>query len=399
MRPSVATASTVSALVTARFCLPLRAPLPTAAGTFTHRRGIVIRLATDAGVVGIGEASPYPTLGIAALLEVEDALDRVRRRVVGRTLAVAVPARVSGARMTTPVDDWIEELRPDVPPALACALETAAYDAAARVQGVPRAELLGTPCRSRVSVNATLGGSAPAAAATTARERGFRCVKLKVGMGPSLAAERERVAMVRRALGPNVRLRLDANGAWTPDTAIEALRALREYDLELVEQPIPPGNLTAMRRVGEVSGVPIAADEDVTSLAAAERVLATGAARLLIVKPMLVGGLVTARRIAELARAHGGAAILTTTIDSGIATAAALHLAATLPDDGRAFGLATAELLAGDIIDSSLAVRGGEIELPAGAGLGIGLDESELERRTVADWTETGPGGPIAVAK
>jgi O-succinylbenzoate synthase len=100
---------------------------------------------------------------------------------------------------------------------------------------------------------------------------------------------------------------------------------------------------------------------------------------------MVVGGLVTARRIAELARAHGGAAILTTTIDSGIAAAAALHLSVTLPDDGHAFGLATAELLAGDIIDSSLAVRGGEIELPAGAGLGVGLDEKELEKWTVAD--------------
>jgi L-alanine-DL-glutamate epimerase-like enolase superfamily enzyme len=108
---------------------------------------------------------------------------------------------------------------------------------------------------------------------------------------------------------------------------------------------------------------------------------------------MVVGGLVTARRIADLARAHGGSAILTTTIDSGIATAAALHLATTLPDDGRAFGLATAELLAADIIDPALPVRGGEIELPAGAGLGIGLDEKELERRTVADWTETDPGG------
>jgi o-succinylbenzoate synthase len=393
VRGSVGTTSTVSALVATRFCLPLRAPLPTAAGAVTHRRGILIRLATDAGVIGIGEASPYPTLGIAALREVADALERVTRRVVGRTLDVA-GAPAPGSPATTAIDDWIEELRPDVPPALACALETAAYDAAARLRGVPLAEILGTPCRSRVSVNATLGGSVPSAAAgaTAARERGFRCVKLKVGLGPSLAAERERVAIVRRAIGPGVQLRLDANGAWDPDTAIEALCALREYDLELVEQPVPPGNLAAMRRVREAAGVPIAADEDVTDLEAAERVLATGAARLLVVKPMVVGGLVAARRIATLARAYGGGAILTTTIDSGIATAGALHLAVTLPDDGHAFGLATAELLAADIIDSTLAVRGGEIALPAGAGLGVGLDEKELERRTVADWTETGPG-------
>ena len=138
---------TVSALVATRFRLPLRAPLLTAAGTVTHRRGIVIRLATDAGAVGIGEASPYPTLGIAALREVADALERVTRRVVGRTLDVAALARAPGSAT---IDDWIEELRPDVPPALACGLETAAYDAAARLHGIPLAELLGTPCRSRV---------------------------------------------------------------------------------------------------------------------------------------------------------------------------------------------------------------------------------------------------------
>jgi o-succinylbenzoate synthase len=357
-----------------------------------HRHGFVIRLETDGGVVGLGEASPHPTVATTSLDEIEAALARVMPRVIGAPLG-APPSSVANApgRAAHTIDHWLYDLRPDVPPALACGLEIAAYDAAARLQGVGLAGLIGEACRAAVQVNATLGGSTlddVAEAATAARERGFRCAKLKVGMGPSPAAERERVAVARRALGPDIHLRLDANGAWSASTAIEMLRVLQQYDLELVEQPVAPGNLEAMRHVRQSVDVAIAADEDVTNLDAARRVLAQDAASCLVIKPMVVGGLTRARRIAELARNHGARAILTTTIDSGIGTAATLQLAATLPDTGLAFGLATADLLAADIIDSPLVVRVGDMTVPAGAGLGVVLNEEAL-RRWVPDRSDS----------
>ena len=96
---------------------------------------------------------------------------------------------------------------------------------------------------------------------------------------------------------------------------------------------------------------------------------------MLVIKPMVVGGVRPARRIAEMANAAGVAAVVTTTIDGGIGVAAALHLAATLPPDGPACGLATASLLAGDIVAGAPAVREGRMTLPWGSGLGVTLDE------------------------
>jgi o-succinylbenzoate synthase len=383
MEPSVVR---ITALSATRFSLPFRDPFPTAAGVLTHRHGFVIRLETDTGIVGIGEASPHPTVAAASLAEIEVALERIRPRVLDAPLGTLAPSAAGDVRRASKaIDHWLYELRPEIPPTLACALEVAAYDATARLHGVSLAHLIGEPCRSQVVVNATLGGTTLAevtASAISARERGFRCAKLKVGMGPSRAAEQERVAVARRALGPDMHLRLDANGAWSSSMAIEMLRVLQDYDLELVEQPVAPGNLPAMHHVRQAVDVPIAADEDVTSVDAARRVLAEDAASVLVIKPMVVGGLTRARRIADLAREHGAGAIVTTTIDSGIGTAAALQLAATLPDTGLAFGLATADLLDADIVEQPLVVRHGDMAVPAGPGLGVALDDQALARWT-----------------
>jgi O-succinylbenzoate synthase len=188
------------------------------------------------------------------------------------------------------------------------------------------------------------------------------------------------VAAVREAMGPEMKLRIDANGAWGVEQAVGAIRKLEEYDLEMVEQPVAAGDLPGLARVHAEVHVPIAADEAVTGVGAAERVLEAGAADLLVVKPMVVGGLRPACRIIELAAAAGAGAIVTTSIDSGVGTAAALHLAATLPPGGPACGLATGSLLAADLITHPLVARCGRMELPDGPGLGVELDEGQLAR-------------------
>ena len=205
-------------------------------------------------------------------------------------------------------------------------------------------------------------------------------MKLKVGMAASVEEERQRVAAVRRSLGPDVRLRIDANGAWDTERAIATIRSLEEFALELVEQPVVDGDLDGMARVQQAVQTPIAADEAITGLAAARRVLERGAASVLVVKPMVVGGLRPARRIVELAKEAGVAAVVTTTIDAGVGVAAALHLAATLPEGSPACGLATGSLLADDLIVRPLEVRDGSMALPDGPGLGVELDEAKLAR-------------------
>ena len=357
----------VTGLSWTSFRLPLRAPFQTAGGAMTHREGLVLRLATDAGLVGLGEASPHPAAGPRAAREIDEALARLAPRLLGAEVGC------------------LDELASEAPPALACALDTASCDAMAKGGGVSVAQLLGGRARSSVLVNATIAAADETEAASQAKaarkaagKAAFACVKLKVGMAASVQEERRRVAAVRRALGSSVRLRVDANGAWDVEQAIDTIQALEEYDLELVEQPVRPGDLEGMARVRRAVGTPIAADEDVTGLDAARRVLEAGAAELLVVKLMVVGGLRPARQIAELASAAGVAVVVTTTIDAGVGTAAALHLAATLPEDGPACGLATGSLFVDDLVVRPLAARDGRMELPAGPGLGVELDEEKL---------------------
>lgn len=353
----------VSKLSWTVFRLPLRAPFQTSAGRMTHREGVLLRMWTDTGIIGLGEASPHPAAAPGAAREVEEALAHIAPRLLGADVGC------------------LDERLIDAPPALSCAIDTAACDALAKARGVSVGRLLCERPNTRVAVNATIAAEddgEAASQAVAAREAGFRCVKLKVGMAGSVEDERDRVAAVRGAVGPDVRLRLDANGAWDVERAIATIEALEEFELELVEQPVPAGNLEGLRRVRRTVRAPIAADEAITSLAAAQCAIELEAADALVIKPMVVGGLRPARRIAQLARDAGVAVIVTTTIDAGVGTAAALHLAATLPPGGPACGLATGPLLADDIVASPFAARDGWMELPDAPGLGVELDEAKL---------------------
>ncbi|MFQ5811155.1 MAG: mandelate racemase/muconate lactonizing enzyme family protein [Armatimonadota bacterium] len=351
------------------FRLPFRTRFSTSRGTCAYREGLILWLRTDSGVVGLGEASPIAEAGAASLQGALAILNDVGAALIGKELADI------GASL-----DEMGQLHPALA-AVRCALEVAVWDAIARGRGVSVASLLADDIAPSVAVNTTIGApttAAARAAAAEARAAGFRCFKLKVGMARSMDDEHERVAAVRDALGPDIALRLDANGAWGVEQAIRTIRALEKHDLELVEQPVRPGDLDGMRRVRESVNTPIAADEDITSLASAQRVLQAGAAQVLVLKPMVLAGLRPACQIAQLAGAMGASVIVTTTIDAGIATAAALHLAATLPAGGPACGLATGALLAGDLITRPLEVRCGLMEVPDGPGLGVELDEREL---------------------
>lgn len=365
------------------FRVPFRAGFATARGTLTHREGWLVRLETGDGLTGLGEASPLPGQGpsleghgLPAGRPVPDLLAEARAALAGAPLE-AVAAYVDG--LTAPGAGEA---------AVRCALDAALHDVLGRASGRPAAALLARTARPAVSVNATVaaaGTKEAAAAAAAARDAGFRCVKLKVGMAPDAAAERARVAAVRSALGAEVALRLDANGAWSVAQAVRTIRALEPYGIELVEQPVPPGDPASLRAVREAVAVPVAADEDITSEAAARRVLEAGAAAVLVVKPTVVGGLRAGQRIAAMAAEAGAAALVTTALEAGVGTAAALHLAAALPEGSPACGLATLPLLAVSLVAAPPAVREGTMLLP-GPGLGVAADEAQLAAFAGTAW-------------
>ncbi|MGH2839621.1 MAG: enolase C-terminal domain-like protein, partial [Solirubrobacteraceae bacterium] len=189
-----------------------------------------------------------------------------------------------------------------------------------------------------------------------AADAGFRCVKVKVGIGDDAG----RVAAVRAAVGHEVALRVDANGAWEPDEAVRAIEVLASVGLELVEEPVH--GLARLRDERERVAVRIAMDET----AAAPGALTSGAADAVCLKLGRCGGISGLLACASLVRASGSEPYVTSTFDGPLGIAAALHAAAALHIE-PACGLATLSLF--EDVEHPLAVRAGAIAVPRGPGL------------------------------
>ncbi|MEX2446377.1 MAG: o-succinylbenzoate synthase [Dehalococcoidia bacterium] len=363
------------------FRLPMRHRFEAAHGTLADREGVLIELADGDGQRGYGEAAPLPSFGGGAVADVLALLDRHAAAIVEHEASEE------------------DEHAPGVA-ALRCALDVASLDLEARRAGVTVAALLagsgGAVPAEGVAVNAVIGDGPPADVARFGAEavaRGYRVLKVKVGVAP-VAEDVLRIGALRAAC-PDAAIRLDANGAWDEATAMGIVDALAALDIELIEQPVAAGDVEALARVRERASMPIAADEAMLDPATRARVLETRAADLVVLKPMLLGGLRPAFAVARDAAARGLGAIVTTTFDSSVGTAASLHLAAALagiavdgaPRRALAHGLGTGEHLAADVVAETLVARDGWMALPEGAGLGVVPDEDALASVSADDWS------------
>ncbi|HEX5857891.1 MAG TPA: o-succinylbenzoate synthase [Microbacterium sp.] len=217
------------------------------------------------------------------------------------------------------------------------------------------------PVRDSVLVNATVP-AVPAAsvAGVLARYDGCRTAKVKVAEpGQSLADDVARVRAVRAALGPEGRVRIDANGAWNVDEAEHAVHALADCDLEYVEQPCASiDELAELRRRIKYMGIPVAADESVRKAADPLAVARAGAADILVIKVQPLGGV---RRALAIVAEAGLPAVVSSALDTSIGLAMGATLAAALPGLEYDCGLGTASLFSSDVAEPPLVPRGGAI--------------------------------------
>lgn len=257
-----------------------------------------------------------------------------------------------------------EAVEPDQDPdRLRAALDLALWDLAGRRAGQPVWRVLGAVEAPAVEVNATIAAPDPeraAAEAAAARQGGFRCVKVKVG----LPGDVERVAAVRAAAGPEMAIRLDANGAWSVEEAVAALRELEPLRIELCEEPA--SGLAAIERVSAEVSIPIALDESAFEPAALESRVCDAAC----LKIARCGGIKGLLDAASRARAAGYRVYLASMLDGPLGIAAALHAAAVVRPDFPC-GLATLELFDGR--SDPLPAQEGRMVVPAAPGLGEGL--------------------------
>jgi o-succinylbenzoate synthase len=327
------------------FSLDLAEPLSTATGTIEQREGLLLR-GRAVGATGVGEATPLPPW-------TEDLVD----------------CKAALATLPDDLDAAHRAVDPEATPAAAHAVELARADAHTRAAGVSlSSRLRGGVATDRVPVNATVGDLSPTATALRAHhaaEEGFTAVKVKVG-ARAVEEDAERLTAARDAVGPDVELRADANGAYEgPEEARRALDAFAPADLAYVEQPVPAEAVDALRSLagGEV---PVAADETVAHLSL-ERLLADPPADVAVLKPMSLGGPIRTAVAAGALSAHGVTTVVTTTVDAVHARTAAVHVAATIADP-PACGLATAVLLAEDLAEDPAPVEDGHVTVPGGHG-------------------------------
>lgn len=338
------------------YALPFRARYVTSRGSLEQREMVLLRLRSEDGLTGLGEAVPLSLRGGATL-----------ERVVGELELLRELSELDEAG----IDGSVVHLSPPA----RCAALTALMDLRGR-----RAAAEGRSTQAEgepVRCNATLVAGEPAAVAADAQRwaaEGFSTFKLKLGTGDDAG----QVRAVREAVGAEARIRVDANAAWDVDAAKRVLHELEELDIELAEQPV--ATLEEAAEVAAATSIPIAGDESVESRGDAERAATLGACELAGVKLSKVGGPEEAIAVAEVLPSY-----LSSALDGPVGIAAAAQVAQTLRENAPAgahdlaHGLATQRLFAATVAATECELRDGSLHLPPGPGLGVEIDERALD--------------------
>jgi muconate cycloisomerase len=384
--------------------IPIRVPIKPQLAIRSGRGGahlvspfLLVKVHTDDGIVGLGEASCTPRWSgedqvtsahiinaYFAPLLVGESVDEVERLHVKFTSAVA------GNYFTK------------------AAIEMALWDIVGKSLGKPVWEQLGhssrhTPCpvadaadgtRSvpatlRVPIKWSVSGVEPAKAAEIAVwavGQGFKTMKVKVGIDPQSDLERTRA--VREAVGTQVKLGVDANGGWpTPQIAIETIgRLCDECDIYFAEQPVPAGDHDALAEVRRNVSVPIIADESIWTLEDAEMLARAEAADVFSIYVGKAGGIGPAREIVQFANSVGIKCTIGSNLELGVGSAAMIHLA--MSSNGIDSDMYPCDIIGplfyeGDVLKEPLTISGGTVRMPDGPGLGVELDEDKVAKYRV----------------
>jgi L-alanine-DL-glutamate epimerase-like enolase superfamily enzyme len=341
----------------------------TALGPHAVSEHTIVFVDTDAGITGLGEVS---------------SVFRRRGRMLQVDLDLALAPAMIGedprriAHLVRKLDaalDGSEEAK--------AGIEMALWDIKGKALGVPVYELLGGMVRDRIPLSYSIPFGEPAEMADLAARRvaaGHRTIKVKVGSEDG-ARDIEAVRLVRAAVGPGVRVRVDGNMGWTSaKQAIALIRAMEPFGLELVEQPLPAHDLAGMAEVRRAIAVPLMADESVRTPLTAMQVIKAGAADVANVYVTEAGGILNAARIFAICEAAGMPCMIGSMPEFGIGTAAQIHLGLAMTNLGPDSDTCGVLYHAEDLLTRQLRVHDGFAHAPAGPGLGVEIDMAVLER-------------------
>lgn len=348
--------------------VPFVEPFEIAGGKATHGRHVIIRLISKDGGVGYGESAPMSSYSAQTQESVIVEIKRLKGLLLGRDPLDIEAFHLAMGRVKA--DGFT-----------LAGLDIALHDLAARTLGIPISRLIGGPVSEGVDLSWAIGFKPAEAMAREAKrysDLGFGTIKIKVGDDSEVDVAR--VKAVREAVGPEVKIKVDANQGYDLETAIRVGMKLKEFDVSIMEQPLPRDALPELARLRKEIDIPVMVDESLYGPEDGMRIIKMGAADVFNIKIMKPGGLRPSSKLAAVAEAAGMPCMLGSMPELGVGTLAGLQLAVT--SDVFTFG---AELIGPWMFRDDLLVRkprleDGRLILPKGQGLGIKIDEGKLER-------------------
>ncbi|HLW64171.1 MAG TPA: enolase C-terminal domain-like protein [Gemmataceae bacterium] len=334
---------------------------------------VIVRVHTDEGLVGLGEAT------VAAKWSGETSQSCVAaiRDLIEPALKGEDPLQRTLLRKKM-------EFQIKLNPFTRAAVEMALWDLAGKAAGVPVYQLLGGKVRDAVPIKMMIGAFDLPRAQSLAEQFlkwGVKTLKVKTGLDPD--GDVARVQAIREVAGPKIPITIDSNCGWNVTIAKQTLRRLREFNLLLSEQPIHPGDPAALAEVRRDTDIPIMADESVFTLRDAWLVSLHRAADIFSVYPGKHGGIAETLEIVNVAKAADLRCAIGSNLELGIGTAAMLHVAVAYPE--IASEIYPADTIGPlyhetDLLTRPLTLGPAEARVPEGPGLGVELDEELLRR-------------------
>lgn len=372
--------------------------IETHAAPLTGRDSLIVRVHTDEGLVGLGEAYPVgPNEAVAATIRDFQSwiAGRDPRDVNGIWYHLYAHSRFPGGSVVNAAISGIEH---------------ALWDIAGKAAGVPVYRLLGGKCRDRIRVYQSCGGATPEAIAAHARQLvdqyGYTALKMsphppnssELPWAAVVAGAAERLAAVREAVGPDVDIGLDPHARiFEPMRALEMAAAVQPYRPFFFEEPLRPENIDALAWLAQKSDVPIATGEMLYTTFGFRELLAKQAATIIQPDICICGGMSEMKKIAALAEAHYVSVAPHNPLGP-LATAVNVHFAATTHNFLILEYHSDDESPRRDVLHNPMQLRDGYLELPEGPGWGVELNEAALstELRSWHRPFDTQPDGATA---
>jgi len=348
------------------FDIPLEQPFKIAIGTVHAANSVLVRVRTDEGITGFGEACPFlPITGETQ--ETNIAVARTLRDMLLGKDPLAVEPFLNQAGNLLHSN-----------PSILAAFDMALYDISGKAASVPVYKLLGGELRP-LETDITVDLDTPEKMAARAKDfvaQGYNKIKIKVGQDPDM--DIARLEAIRKVVGDSPAVSIDANQGWTVPQALTALKGMEKFNILFVEQPVAAWDVEGMRAVRARSPIPIMADEALFSPQDALKLIRAEACDYFNIKLMKAGGLTGGLKIAHVAEAANIRAMLGCMLETRLALTAAAHLMTARKNivfadlDGNASHTV-------DPVIGGMEVKGGAITIPDSPGLGVDIDPAFLK--------------------